>query len=161
MNQIISQGTAAEPFLTADNLISLLSVTVAIVGIYLIVRQLRIQNLELRLATLQSSYLANLELQKILLEHPELVRLYVGGIRHGHVANAPEAALKALVRGDLILDHAEFQYLSTLESRPSDAEALIASHFSNPDLRQIWNGDLRGRFDSRFAAAVEHYISSL
>lgn len=159
MNQVTSAAETAGSFLTAENWISLLSVGVAIIGIYLVVTQLKIQNSQMRLSTLQSTYLANLELQKLLLTHPELVRLYVGGTRHGYVVSVGTEKSKELAQADLILDHAEFQYLSALESRPSDAELLVASHFSNPELQHIWRSDLRGRFDPRFANAVDRYLA--
>ncbi|RAK63129.1 hypothetical protein [Phenylobacterium kunshanense] len=140
--------------LKAADIIALLSLTVAVVGVVLVLRQLRQQEGIMRLSAMQARYERIFEMNKYVAANPDCLKLYVNGRRYALLQKMSKEKLARLAELDLMFDHVEFQYLSSLETNPVHADSLLKAQLTNPELVAHWGSPLRGHLDRRFEAAV-------
>ncbi|MEA1943544.1 MAG: hypothetical protein U9P68_14970 [Pseudomonadota bacterium] len=139
--------------------IDIAAVSVALVGVILIVWQLVQSNDQLRETGRVARYQSIAELNRYIYENPQLLDLYVGGKRHALIANLPDAEKKRVAALDLLLDHYEFRYLIGSRHNRAHAQSLLRAQFGNPELAEWWRSELRGHFDPDFEDAVDKALA--
>lgn len=138
-----------------SQIVDWIGLALATAGFGLIAYQLRQQLTQLRLSVLQAKYSALQELNLYLVEHPDLLPLYVGGRRYASVVKMSRDDRAELARKDLIMDHLEYQFHCAMLSGKKRAMSVVESVMSNPALVEFWKSSLRGGFDPRFTATVD------